>query len=116
MTLEEAKRILEAEVVTGEDRLDTEVKTGCGCDLMSDVLAFIKPDSLLLTGLVNRQSVRTAEVADVRAIVFVRGKRPDTETIELAKEKHIPLLVTKLLLYEACGRLYQHGLPGGQGR
>jgi predicted transcriptional regulator len=112
MTLEEVKRILECEVITGEDRLGMEIKTGCGCDMMSDVLAFIKADSLLLTGLANRQAVRTAQVADIRAIVFVRGKRPDPETIALANEMQLPILVTKLLLYEACGRLYANGLPG----
>jgi len=112
MTLAEVKEILECAVVTGEDRLDIEVKTGCGCDLMSDVLSFIKPHALLLTGLANRQAVRTAQVADVRAIVFVRGKRPDADTVALAKEKDLPLLVTDLRLYEACGRLYMHGLRG----
>jgi len=112
MTLEEVKRILGCEMITGEDRLDVEVKTGCGCDLMSDVLAFIKADSLLLTGLVGRQAVRTAQVADIRAVVFVRGKRPDAETVALAKEMRLPLMVTDLLLYEACGRLYANGLPG----
>jgi len=112
MTLEEVKQILGCDVITGADRLDTEVKAGCGCDLMSDVLAFIKPDSLLLTGLSTRQVVRTAQVADVRAVVFVRGKRPDSETVALAHEKGLPMMVTSLLLYEACGRLYARGLKG----
>src|SRR5512136_1895184 len=112
MRLDEVREILGCEVVAGHDRLDTEVKAGCGSDLMSDVLAFIKADALLLTGLANRQAVRTAQVADVRAIVFVRGKRPDDETISLAKEGGLPLLVTDLLLYEACGRLYARGLAG----
>lgn len=116
MKLEEAKRILECEVITGEDRLDTEIKMVCGCDLMSDVLAFAKADALLLTGLANRQAVRTADVADIRAVVFVRGKRPEEEAIALAKEKGLPVLITDLLLYEACGRLYAQGLPGCQGR
>jgi predicted transcriptional regulator len=116
MTLEEVKRVLGGEVITGEDRLDTEVKAGCGCDMMSDVLAFVKADALLLTGLVNRQAIRTAQVADVRAIVFVRGKRPDPETVALARETGLPVLVTDLLLYEACGRLYAHGLPGCGGK
>jgi len=116
MTLEEVKQILECEVITGEDRLGTEIKVGCGCDLMSDVLAFTKPDALLLTGLANRQAVRTAQVADVRAIVFVRGKRPDEGAVALAREKGLPVLVTDLLLYEACGRLYARGLEGCGGR
>ena len=77
---------------------------------MSDVLSFVKSGSLLLTGLTNPQVVRTAEVADVAAIVFVRGKRPPPETIELAKEKGIPLVAAPYTLFEMCGRLYKHGM------
>jgi predicted transcriptional regulator len=79
---------------------------------MSDVLAFAKPGSLLLTGLTNPQVVRTAEMADLRAICFVRGKKPEKETIEMAESKDIPLLVTPLPMFESCGRLYREGLPG----
>jgi predicted transcriptional regulator len=113
MNLREIRDTLGCEVIAGEEQLEMEVGVGCGSDLMSDVLAFIKPDALLLTGLNNAQVVRTADIADVRAIVFVRGKRPDRETIELAKEKGIPLLTTNLLMYESCGRLYAKGLRGG---
>ncbi len=112
MTLNEVKHILQCEVIAGEDRLNTEVRMGCGSDLMSDVLAFTKADALLLTGLANRQVIRTAEVADIRAVVLVRGKRPDAEMVALAREQGIPLMVTNVLLYEACGRLYRAGLPG----
>jgi len=112
MTLEEVKEILKAEVIIGTNNLDMEIKTGCGCDLMSDVLAFIKADSLLLTGLTNPQVVRTAEMADVAAICFVRGKKPDGETISLAKSKGLPLLMTQLPMFESCGRLYKNGLIG----
>ncbi|MCX8036625.1 MAG: DRTGG domain-containing protein [Candidatus Sumerlaeia bacterium] len=112
MTLNEIKDILQCEVITGEDRLNMEVKMCCGSDLMSDVLAFAKAGALLLTGLANRQVIRTAEVADIRAVVLVRGKRPDAEMVALAREQNLPLMVTNLLLYEACGRLYQAGLPG----
>ena len=84
----------------------------CGADLMSDVLAFTHAGTLLLTGLTNPQVVRTAEMAGIRAIIFVRGKRPPRETIALAEEKGIPLLATRYTLYEACGRLYNAGLPG----
>lgn len=112
MKLDKVKEILKAEVIVGGDDLDRDVKMACGCDLMSDVLAFIKSDSLLLTGLVNPQSVRTAEVAGIIAICFVRGKRPPDETRELAEEKGIVLLSTDLLLYESCGRLYEAGLRG----
>jgi len=112
MTLEEIKKILEAEVVSSSADLRTEVRMGCGCDLMSDVLAFIKADSVLLSGLTNPQVVRTAEMADVKAICFVRGKRPSQQTVLLAEGKSIPLLLTQLPMFEACGRLYKNGLPG----
>lgn len=112
MKLEEVKRILEAEVISGGDSLDTEVATACGADLMSDVLAFIKEGSLLMTGLTNPQVIRTAEMVDIKAICFVRGKRPGQDTIRLAESKRIPLLLTRLPMFEACGRLYQSGLPG----
>jgi predicted transcriptional regulator len=92
--------------------LDTEVLAGCGSDLMSDVLRFMKPGTLLLTGLTNIQVVRTAEIAEARAIVFVRGKIPDKKTIELAREKGIPLMSTNLYMFEACGKLYANGLRG----
>ncbi len=112
MTLEEIIGILKAEVITGSADLQMEVKMGCGCDLMSDVLAFIKSESLLLTGLTNIQVIRTAEVANIKAICFVRGKKPNEETVRLAKSKGIPLLVTQLPMYESCGQLYQKGLIG----
>lgn len=112
MKLEDVKNILQAQVIVAPADLQIEVKMACGCDLMSDVLAFTKEESLLLTGLTNLQVVRTAEVANIKALVFVRGKEPDRETIALAMEKKIPLLLTDLPMYEACGRLYLHGLPG----
>ncbi len=112
MTLEEVKEILKAEVIIGSNDLQMEVKMGCGCDLMSDVLAFIKSDSLLLTGLTNTQVIRTAEMADIKAICFVRGKKPDEETIRLAKSKGFPLLKTQLPMFESCGQLHKRGLIG----
>ena len=112
MKLKDIERILEAEVIVGGELLHKEVKMACGCDLMSDVLSFVKSDSLLLTGLTNPQVVRTAEMADLQAICFVRGKKPDQETIEMAEAKDIPLLVTPMPMFESCGRLYQQGLPG----
>jgi len=112
MTLEEVMEILNAEVIVGSDNLQMDIKMGCGCDLMSDVLAFIKSDSLLLTGLTNPQVIRTAEIADIKAICFVRGKTPDEETIQLAESKGIPLLMTQLPMFESCGQLYQKGLCG----
>lgn len=112
MRLEEVRDILEADVLVGDDLLDLQIKMACGSDLMSDVLSFVKPDSLLLTGLTNPQVVRTAEMADLAAICFVRGKRPDQQTIEMAEAKNLPLLTTPLPMFESCGRLWMHGLPG----
>ena len=112
MKLNEIERILEAKFVVGGDFLEREISMACGCDLMSDVLSFAKSDSLLLTGLTNPQVVRTAEMADLQAICFVRGKQPDKDTIEMAEAKDIPLLVTPIPMFESCGRLYKAGLPG----
>jgi len=110
--LEQVKEILKAEVLLGGDYLDKEIPMACGSDLMSDVLAFIKSDALLLTGLTNNQVVRTAEMAEIAAVCFVRGKRPPKETISLAKEKKVPLLSTQFSMFEACGRLFAEGLVG----
>jgi len=112
MTLQEIKEILAAQVIIAPQDPQLELKMACGCDLMSDVLSFTKEDSLLLTGLTNIQVVRTAEMANIKALVFVRGKEPDREAIALARVKNIPLLRTELPMYEACGRLYRAGLRG----
>jgi predicted transcriptional regulator len=111
MNLRTVVTLLEAVTLYNNPDLDQIVTGGAGADLMSDVLSFAKPDSLLLTGLTNLQVVRTAEIAGIRAIVFVRGKVPPEETIRLAAETGIPLLRTHYTMYEACGRLYQAGLP-----
>jgi len=113
MKLAVVREALGCRVITGAHHLDGEVEVGCGADLMSDVLAFIKPHALLLTGLSTVHSVRTADVAEVRAIVYVRGKQPDPEAVELAREKGLVLLATRLPMFEACGRLYALGLRGG---
>ena len=110
MKLLEVKEILSAEVLTGNENLDTEVLSACGCDLMSDVLAFVKDQALLLTGLVNPQVVRTAEMMDMKAIVFVRGKTPSQDIINLATEANIVMMKTELPLYFSCGLLYTNGL------
>ncbi len=112
MKLRDVRDILDAEVIVGEDNLDLEVQTAFGADLMSDVLAFAKSGSLLLTGLTNTQVIRTANVLDIAAIILVRGKRPSTETIALAKELKIPILATKYILFETAGRLYAKGIVG----
>lgn len=115
MLLSEIKTILKAEVLSGEDEASLKVKdihTACGCDLMSDVLAFVKDQSLLLTGLINSQVIRTAEMMDIVAICFVRGKNPGEDMVELAKAKDITILTTDYPLYKACGKLYENGLKG----
>ncbi len=113
MTIGDVKEILEAEILTGEDLLDKEVHAACGADMMSDVLAFVKDQSVLLTGLVNPQVVRTAEMMDIVCIVFVRGKEPDETVVELAKERGLVLMKTDRRMFTACGRLYEKGLRGG---
>jgi len=115
MTLKEIKELLQAEVIVGDESLDEEITFAGGSDLMSDVLAFGKPGILLLTGLSNAQSVRTANIIDAKAIVYVRGKKPDKMGIEIARENGIPLLSTKFMMYTACGLLFSHGVPGVSG-
>ena len=106
------KELLDAEVVCGEEHLNREVYSACGSDMMSDVLAYVKDQAVLLTGLVNTQVVRTAVMMDMVCIVFVRSKAPSEEMIELAAESNIVLLKTKKRMYEACGKLYASGLGG----
>lgn len=111
--LSAVKDILRARVLTGDERLgELEVSSACGCDLMSDVLAFTHENTLLLTGLVNPQVVRTAEVMGLIGLVFVRGKVPGKEVIEMAERSGLPLLCTEYPLYETCGLLFQAGLGG----
>ena len=110
MKISVVKEILNAEVICGEELLEEEVFSAFGCDLMSDVLAFVKNQGLLLTGLNNPQVVRTAFMMDMKAIVLVRGKTPDAEVVQLAKAKDIILLKTDERLYPACGKLYSAGL------
>ena len=112
MTIQDLKTILEAEVIFGDELMDQEIHTACGSDMMSDVLAFVKDQSVLLTGLVNPQVVRTADMMDIRCIVFVRGKRPDNDIIELAQERDIALMSTGLRMFTAFGLLWEKGLRG----
>lgn len=116
MKLSEIKEILEAKVLTGEESLESEVFAACGSDLMSDVLAFVKDQALLLTGLVNGQVIRTAEMMDIHAVIFIRGKEPSDEVIRLAQSRDIVIMATELPMYPACGRLYAAGLVGGSVR
>ena len=112
MKISEIQKLLNAEIVCGEDRLDKEVYSACGSDMMSDVLAYVKDQAVLLTGLVNPQVVRTAEMMDMICIVFVRSKCPTEEMISLARESGMVLLKTGKSMYEACGKLYACGLCG----
>ncbi len=111
MKLKELLKLIDGDTLTDKADLNREVKGGCGADLMSDVLASIQPHAILLTGLCNPQVVRTAQMADVAAIVLVRGKRPPRETVELANQEAIPLISSPYGMFELCGRLYQAGLP-----
>lgn len=112
MKIREIAAMANAEVLCCEELLDNEVHSACGSDMMSDVLAYVKDQSVLLTGLVNSQVIRTAEMMDMVCIVFVRNKQPSEEMIELARESGIVLLATEMRLYEACGKLYEGGLRG----
>jgi predicted transcriptional regulator len=113
MTIGDIKEILGAKLIVGEEWENKEVHTACGSDMMSDVLAFMKDQSVLLTGLCNPQVIRIAEMMDVICIVFVRGKLPDDMMIDMAKEKEIAILSTGHRMFSACGLLYEKGLRGG---
>ncbi|MDR0311992.1 MAG: hypothetical protein LBI14_00175 [Treponema sp.] len=113
MTVAEAVQILEGQFFCGEDKGGLEINSACGADLMSDVMAFVKDKVILLTGLVNPQVIRTAELLDIHAIVFVRGKAPGKDMIEMAEDADIILGGTKLSMYIACGKLYEAGIKTG---
>ena len=114
MKISTIKDLLNADVICNEEGLNRHVYSACGSDMMSDVLAYVKDQAVLLTGLVNSQVIRTAEMMDMRCIVFVRSKMPTEEMIALAKESGIVLLATKKRMYEACGILYSNGLVGNR--
>lgn len=113
MTVGDIVKILNCELICGEDCLEREVKTACGSDMMSDVLAYVKDQSVLLTGLINPQVVRTADMMDMICIVFVRGKEPDENVIALAADRGIAMMRTEYGMFKACGLLYSAGLRGG---
>ena len=110
MKISEIASLLKAEVLCCEDNLSHNIESACGSDMMSDVLAYVKHQGVLLTGLVNPQVVRTAEMMDMHCIVFVRNKKPSEEMLELAKDSGIVLLATEKRMFEACGLLYSGGL------
>ncbi len=112
MKLKDIVEALQGEVLAGEDLLHQEVQTAVASDGMSEVLAAPHPGALMITGLTTIQSVRTADVADILAILYVRGKKPNDKTVDLAREKKIVLLATRLGMFETCGLLLNRGLKG----
>ncbi len=110
MDVSELIGVVNGKLLNPNADLTREIKGGCGADLMSDVLASIQPEAVLLTGLCNPQVIRTAQMADVAAIVIVRGKNPPQETIDLANQEKIALISSPYGMFELCGRLYQGGL------
>lgn len=111
MKLNDIITLVEGTPLTLELNLNINIHGGYGADLMSDVLAASRPNAVLLTGLTNPQVVRTAQMADFRAIIFVRGKQPQPETLALANQENIPLVTSPLGMFELCGRLHKAGLP-----
>ncbi len=113
MKIKDIMTALNAELLTEGADLEQEVHTACGSDMMSDVLAYVKDQAVLITGLTNPQVIRTATMMDMICIVFVRGKRPDESVLKLAKEMDITVLATEMTMFPACGVLYEKGLRGG---
>lgn len=112
MKISEIAKLANAQVLCCEELLDNEVHSACGSDMMSDVLAFVKEQGLLITGLLNPQVVRTAEMMDMRAIMFVRGKNPTPDILNLARQCEIVVMSSELRMFEACGLIYEAGLKG----
>ena len=110
MKIREIQKLLGADVLCGSEHLDNDVYSACCSDMMSDVLACVTEDTLLLTGLVNGQCVRTCEMLDVPCVVFVRSKEPLADALALAREIDLPMLKTPYTMFEACARLYTAGL------
>ena len=112
MKISQLKELLSAEILCGEEMLECEVEAACCSDMMSDVLAYVKDQCVLLTGLVNPQVIRTAIMLDMVCVVFVRSKTPTEEILALAKESGIVVMSTNKTLYESCGIIYSAGLSG----
>ena len=112
MKVREIVDVLDAQVLSCEENLDMDIHSGCGADLMSDVMAFVKESVILCTGLVNPQTIRTAEMMDIKVVCFVRGKKPTEQVIELAQEMGITVLETQLPMFIVCGKLYSAGIQG----
>jgi predicted transcriptional regulator len=112
MTLQEIQALLQCEVLTQGDDLQLDVSQVVASDGMSEILAFAKSKELMITGLTNIQSIRTADIAGVSAVIYCRGKLPDKKVIEFARQKHIPVLATRMGMFDICGVLYNKGLKG----
>ena len=113
MNLRAITLLLQAKVLAGDKIIDEiEVDRCFSADLMSDVLGRTHPNGILVTGITNPQAIRTADIAEIKAVCVVRGKQPETATVLLAKQKDIPLFITELTMFEACGILYMNGLRG----
>ena len=111
MKISEIIELVEGKLLTPYANLETPIRGGFAGDLMSDVLASIEPDSVLITGLMNPQVIRTALIADIKLVIFARGKTPSMDTLKLAIAERIPVVNTQLGLYEISGRLMKAGLP-----
>jgi hypothetical protein len=111
-TLKQISEMLEGSIICGQHRAQETVASACGCDLMSDVLTFTRSGSVLLTGLTNSQVIKTAEMLDLKGIVFVRDKKPDEHTVRMAEALGLVLILSPHPLYESCGKLYKAGLSG----
>jgi len=116
MKLSEVVKALDANVLTGDSQLDTGITTCGASDLMSDILAGLSEGCILLTGLTTVQVIRTAMVAGVAAVVFVRGKTPPREVIDLAGAQNLPLISSPYSMFVSCGRLYACNLTGLDGK
>ncbi len=113
MKAKDILRVLDAEILVGEDHLEDEVRGACSSDMMSDVLAFSKDHSALLTGLCNPQVIRTVEMMDIVCVIFVRGKMPNDMVLDMARERNLIVMTTKQTMFVASGILYKEGLGGG---
>lgn len=113
MRVRDIVKTLDGVLLTGEDLLDVDIQAACGADLMSDVMAFVKENVVLLTGLVNPQAIRTADLMDIKVLVFVRGKVPPKDMVAEAERNSMALITTKYSMFLSCGKLYEAGIKGG---
>jgi len=116
VTLKEIAEILEADILVDSDNPDLDIRSACSADMMSAVLYYHAPNAVLITGLTQPQVIRTAEIAGIKLIVFVFSKRPEQVTIDMARQKNIPIITTPFCMYSASGKLFQAGLPGCSGK